>query len=150
MHVRVSEIMTRDVVTLKPEHSLAEAARLLLDSGVSGAPVVEGERVVGMLSEKDLLATRITPRPPRYLELLGGIIFLDDVGRFQSQLEKTAAVTVEQVMTRDVATVEADAPIEEAAGIIVRRGVNRVPVVENGRLVGIVTRSDVLRGTLGQ
>jgi len=81
---------------------------------------------------------------------LGGIIFLDDVGRFQSQLEKTAAVTVEQVMTRDVATVEADAPIEEAAGIIVRRGVNRVPVVENGRLVGIVTRSDVLRGTLGQ
>jgi len=50
--VRVSEIMTRDVVTLKPEHSLAEAARLLLDSGVSGAPVVEGERVVGMLSER--------------------------------------------------------------------------------------------------
>lgn len=148
--MKVSEVMTRDVFTLRPDQTLDEAARILVEQGISGAPVVQGEEVVGIFSERDLLAARTPPKPPRYLELLGGIVFLDDVMEFQRQLEKTVATRVEQLMTRDVATVEADAPLEEAAQIILERGVNRIPVLEGGRLVGIVTRSDVLRGTVGR
>lgn len=148
--MKVSEVMTQDVITLNPEQTLDEAARILVERGISGAPVVQGEKVVGILSERDLLAARTSPKPPRYLELLGGIVFLDDVREFQRQLEKTIATRVEQVMTRDVATVEAHAPLEEAVQIILDRGVNRLPVLEEGRLVGILTRNDALRGTVGR
>jgi len=150
MTMKVSEIMTRDVVTLRPDQTLEDAAKLLMETGVSGVPVVQDEKVVGMLSERDLLETRTTPRPPRYMELLGGIIYLDDVKEFQEQLQKTIATKVEQVMSRNVAAVKADSSVAEAAKIILERGVNRVPVIEDGQLVGIVTRSDVLRGTIGQ
>lgn len=148
--MKVSDVMNRDVITLRPEQTLEEAARILVEKGISGVPVVREEKVVGILSERDLLEARTSPRPPRYLELLGGIIYLDNVREFQDQLKKTVATKVEQVMTKDVATVTADAPLEEAAKIILERGVNRVPVLEDSRLVGIVTRSDVLRGTMGR
>ncbi len=147
--MKVSQVMIRDVITLKPEQTLEEAARTLIEQGISGVPVVQEEKVVGILSERDLLAARTSPSPPRYLELLGGIIYLDDVRDYQKQLKKMVATRVEQVMTKDVATVTADAPLEEAAKIILERGVNRVPVLEEGRLVGIVTRSDILRGSIG-
>jgi CBS domain-containing protein len=148
--MKVSEVMTRDVLALSPDQTLEEAAKLLVERGVSGAPVVKDGVVVGMLSERDLLDTQTDPRPPRYLELLGGIIYFDDVGEFKRQLARTVATKVEQVMTKDVAVVKADSPLEDAAKIILDRRVNRVPVVEDGQLVGIVTRSDVLRGTMGQ
>lgn len=147
--MKVSQVMIRDVITLKPEQTLEEAARILIEQGISGVPVVQEEKVVGIISERDLLAARTSPSPPRYLELLGGIIYLDDVREYQQQLKKMVATRVEQVMTKDVATVTADAPLEEAAKIILERGVNRVPVLEEGRLVGIVTRSDILRGSIG-
>ena len=97
--MKVSEVMTRDVFTLRPDQTLDEAARILVEQGISGAPVVQGEEVVGILSERDLLAARTPPKPPRYLELLGGIVFLDDVMEFQRQLEDRAT-RVEQLMTR--------------------------------------------------
>ena len=148
--MKVSDVMTKEVLAFSPDQTLEEAARMLVERGVSGAPVLKDDAVVGMLSERDLLDTRSDPKPPRYLELLGGIIYLDDVREFKRQLAKTVATKVEQVMTRDVAVIKADAPLEDAAKIILQRRVNRIPVVEDGRLVGIITRSDVLRGTLGQ
>lgn len=146
--MKVSEVMSGDVFTLSPGQTLEEAARLLMKRGVSGVPVVENKKVIGMLSERDLLETRTIPHPPRYLELLGGIIYLDNPREFQRQLEKTVATKVEQVMTREVFTLDVDASLEEAARIILDHGVNRIPILENGRLAGIVTRSDILRGAV--
>jgi len=148
--MKVSDVMTRDVVTLTPEQTLEEAAKLLIQQGVSGVPVVKGSTVVGMLSERDILDTRTSPRPPRYLELLGGIIYLDNVEEFQHKLQKTVATRVEQIMTREVVTVDKDAPLEEAVRLILDNRVNRIPVLEDGHLVGIITRTDVLRGAVEQ
>ena len=150
MQMKVSQVMTGEVATLSPEQTLEEAAKFLLEHKVSGVPVVKDSSVVGMLSEKDLLSLHLEPRPPRYLELLGGIIYLDDVREFQEQLAKTAATRVEEVMTQEVVTVDANASLEEAARLILERGINRIPVLEGGHLVGIVTRSDVLRGSVEQ
>lgn len=148
--MKVSDVMTREVATLAPEQTLEEAAQVLIKRGVSGVPVVNGGKVVGMLSERDLLETKVVPTPPRYLELLGGIIYLDDVGEFQRRLKKTVAVRVEEIMTRDVISLQADAPLEDAIRLVLEQGINRIPVLEDGRLVGIVTRNDILRGTVGQ
>lgn len=147
--MKVSEIMTTDVVTLTPDQTLEQAARMLVENKISGAPVVEGEKVVGMISERDLLRTQSVPRPPRYLELLGGIIFLDNVDEFKRQLELATAATVKEVMTRKVHSVTPDAPLLEAINLIVEHQINRVPVVNTeGKLVGIITRSDALRGAM--
>lgn len=148
--MKITDVMTKDVITLRPDQTLEEAAKVLVARGISGVPVVLDDKVVGILSERDLLEARTAPKPPRYLELLGGVIFIDDVRKYQTQLKKIIATRVEQVMTKDVATIEVDAPLEEAAKIILSRGINRVPVLEEGRLVGIVTRSDILRGTVDQ
>lgn len=148
--MKVSDVMTKDVYTLSPDQTLAEAAKLLLDKDVGGVPVTREKRVVGMLSERDLLDARLNPRPPRYLELLGGIIYLDNVSEYQSQLKKTVATKVEQVMTKDVISVDINTPVVEAARLIRDHGINRIPVLDGERLVGIVTRHDVLQGMVRQ
>jgi|SRR5690554_1746319 len=148
--MKVSDVMTKDVYTLSPDQTLAEAAKLLLDKDVGGVPVTREKRVVGMLSERDLLDARLNPRPPRYLELLGGIIYLDNVSEYQSQLKKTVATKVEQVMTKNVISVDINTPVVEAARLIRDHGINRIPVLDGERLVGIVTRHDVLQGMVRQ
>lgn len=149
--MKVADVMIRDVITLEPEQNLEEAAKILMEEDVSGAPVVREGKVVGVLSERDLLSTRTDPRPPRYLELLGGIIFLDNVREFQRQLQRAVATKVEEIMTTDVVVVHPDSSLEEAAQVIMDHRVNRLPVVdEEGMLVGIVTRNDVLRGLMDQ
>lgn len=148
--MKVSDVMTKNVYTLSPDQTLAEAAKLLLDKDVGGVPVTREKRVVGMLSERDLLDARLNPRPPRYLELLGGIIYLDNVSEYQSQLKKTVATKVEQVMTKDVISVDINTPVVEAARLIRDHGINRIPVLDGERLVGIVTRHDVLQGMVRQ
>lgn len=149
--MKVADIMTRDVVTLEPEQNLEEAARILMEEAISGAPVVKEGKVIGMLSERDLLSTRTDPRPPRYLELLGGIIFLDNVKEFQNQLKRATATKVEELMTSEVVVTYPESSLDEAAQTIIDQRVNRLPVVDDeGILIGIVTRNDVLRGILEQ
>ena len=81
---------------------------------------------------------------PHYIELFGGVVFLEPLRRFESRLRKAAASTVADLMTAEPVTVAPDADVSEAGRLIVHRGHNRLPVVEHGRLVGVVTRVDVL------
>jgi CBS domain-containing protein len=141
--LHVTDVMTHFVVTLRPDDTIATAARRLLSNGISGAPVVEDGRVVGVVSELDLLDAYASPlgratafAPPHPLiRLLRG-----DVSR------DAAGITVSSVMTRRVVAIAPDATIVEAAALIDRHGVRRLPVIdEEGRLAGIVARSDLVR-----
>ncbi len=147
--MKVSDVMVREVITLKPEQTLEEAAKVLNQENIGGAPVVKDGKVVGILSERDLLRTKTTPRPPRYLELLGGIIYLENVREFERQLAKAIATRVEELMTAKVVTISPDSTLTQAAQMIMDHQVNRLPVVDGeGNLLGIVTRNDVLRGLM--
>ncbi|HEX6261628.1 MAG TPA: CBS domain-containing protein [Actinomycetota bacterium] len=131
MHVK--DVMTTPVVTLRPETPIKEAAALLVRHGVSGAPVVdEHEQLVGIVSESDLMALETTPDP-----------------RSRIRLPRWRRVRVprrvEQVMTRDVVTLPERADVADAARLMLERRVKRIPVVAEGRVVGIVSRRDVLR-----
>lgn len=147
--MKVSDVMVKKVITLEPEQTLEEAAKVLSQENIGGAPVVKEGKVVGILSERDLLSTKTTPRPPRYLELLGGIIYLENVREFERQLAKAVATRVEEIMTADVVTIGPDSTLTQAAQMIMDHRVNRLPVVDGeGKLVGIVTRNDVLQGLM--
>jgi CBS domain-containing protein len=137
--MRVQDVMTTDVTTVTPETPLKDAARLLLQRGVSGLPVVRGDAVVGVLSEADLLALeRGEPRSPKHRFRL--------MREREREISHGVASTVGEAMTSPPITVRPVWTVAGAASLMLDRGINRLPVVDMaGRLVGIVTRADVVR-----
>jgi CBS domain-containing protein len=143
----VREIMDADPVTVRPEDDIETVLRLLRRNELPGVPVVnEGGRCVGIVTESDLVLSdeQGDLHLPHYIELFGGVIYLEPLQRFNDRLKKAFASRVREMMTEDPVTVDADAPIEDAAHLIATRKHNRLPVVEHGRLIGVVTRLDVL------
>jgi CBS-domain-containing membrane protein len=139
--VKISEIMTRNVVTVRPTASIRDAARALVEHAVSGLPVVD-ERggVVGVLSEGDLIVRqKPRERTPWWR------VFFDDGERLAREYQKAEGTTVAEVMTRSVISIAPDMPIESAAVILDERRIRRLPVIADGRLVGIVSRGDLVK-----
>ena len=141
--------MTPDPVTVTRETGVEELVRLLGEKDLPGVPVVdELGGCVGIVTESDLVITDEEGEDlhiPHYVELFGGLIPLEPLRKFEERLKKAAAATVGDMMTAPAVTVEADDPVRKAARLIAESGHNRLPVEEEGRLVGIVTRADVLR-----
>ena len=147
MALTVRDIMDAEPVTVRPADDVETVVRLLRRHELPGVPVVnEGGRCVGIVTEADLVIADEEGdlHLPHYIELFGGIVFLEPLRRYESRLKKAFASTVEDLMTRDPVTIEPSASVSQAGRLIVHRGHNRLPVVEHGRLVGVVTRVDVL------
>ena len=145
--MKASDVMTRNVLTVGPESSVAQAIRLMLDNNISGLPVLAADRkVVGILTEGDLLRrgeTGTERHRPRWLEILMG------PGRAAGEYVRTHGRKVADIMSTDVVSVAGDTPLDEVVGLMERRRIKRVPVVEGEALVGIVSRADLLRSLLG-
>jgi CBS domain-containing protein len=147
MALTVRDIMQPDPVTVSATDDVETVVRLLRRHELPGVPVVnEGGRCVGIVTEADLVLADEEGdlHIPHYIELFGGVVFLEPLRRFEGRLKKAFASTVADLMTEDPVTIDPGASVAEAGRLIVRRGHNRLPVVEHGRLVGVVTRVDVL------
>lgn len=144
------EIMSSNVITVTRETTVSEVAKLLVEHKVSGLPVVDEEsRVIGMVSEGDLIHQDKKLHTPAFLEILGGIIYLENPQRVAQDLQKMTASKVAEIMTPKVYTVKEDTTVESIATIMVERQVNRIPVVDTGgRLVGIVSRQDLVKAMI--
>jgi CBS domain-containing protein/mannitol/fructose-specific phosphotransferase system IIA component (Ntr-type) len=133
----VRDIMTVRPLTVRGDAPLREAAQRMVRSGVGGLPVVEeGERLVGMLSERELMRHLLSS----YLQ--GG-------GSRSLPAPPTARRTVRDVMTRQVLCVSPEQPLAEVASLMTNKDIDRVPVVKEGRLVGLLTRGDIVRKLIG-
>lgn len=142
----VRDIMTPDPITVESALGVTEAARLMVDQGVGAMPVVDGGKLVGLVTEGDLIMKDIRLEYPTYIHLLDGfIMYPPSTTRFEHELKKAVAATVGDVMTAEPFTVQADASVEDVATLLVDRDVSRLPVLDGDELVGIVTKSDVLR-----
>lgn len=140
------DIMTRDVLVAGPEEKVEKVAALLLDNKISGVPVVDAEkRVLGIITEKDLMIKAKEMKIPFYITLFDSIIFLENPIRFNNELKKYAAYRVKDAMTTKVMVVEEDTPVDEIIAIMQHKKINRVPVVRHGKLVGIISRNDILK-----
>jgi CBS domain-containing protein len=143
----VSEIMDREPETVTPDTSVEEVVRLLRDNELPGVPVVDADGTcVGIVTEADLVLPddQGDLHIPHYVNLFGGTVFLEPLSRFEQRLRKAFASNAGDMMTSDPDTVGPDTTVREAARLIHESGHNRLPVVEDGRLVGVVTRVDVL------
>jgi CBS domain-containing protein len=147
MAVSVREIMDPDPVTVASGTPVEEVIRLLGERELPGLPVVETDgRCVGIVTEGDLVIAdeQGDLHLPHYIQLFGGIVFLEPLRHFEDRLRKAFASKVEDMMTRDPTVVGPETSVREAAAIVSESGHNRLPVVEEGRLVGVVSRADVL------
>ncbi|MGD8267829.1 MAG: CBS domain-containing protein [Desulfobacterales bacterium] len=142
----VRDIMTTEVITIGPETEIVHAARLLIDNKVNGLPVVDArQQVVGIVCQSDLIAQQKRVRVPSLFTFLDGYITLASAKQFEREVEKIAASKVKQAMTSEPTCVSPDTAIEEAATLMVEKNYHTLPVVDNGRLVGIVGKEDLLR-----
>jgi len=142
----VSEIMTPDPVTVTPETGVTEAAKLMVDKRIGALPVIDGGRLVGLVTEGDLIHQDVKLEFPTYIQLLDGFIMYPPAQtKFENELKKAVAATVGEVMTPEPITVQADSSIEDVATLLVERDVSRIPVLDGDTLVGIVTKGDVVR-----
>jgi CBS domain-containing protein len=147
MPLTVADIMETDVPTVTPEDTVESVLRLMHEHELPGVPVVNsGGRCVGIITEADLVMTgeNADLHLPHYFELFGGLVFLESMDHFEEKLRKATAALARDLMTEDPITIEPSASVHEAARTISRSKHNRLPVVEHGRLVGVVTRVDVL------
>ena len=139
--------METDPASVTVADSVEQVLHVMRDNDLPGVPVVnEGGRCVGIITESDLVLTDENDdfHMPHYFQLFGGIVFLESVSHFEERVRKAFAATAEDMMTPDPVTIGPEATVREAARVIARRKHNRLPVVEHGRLVGVVTRVDVL------
>src|SRR5690606_20812282 len=137
------DLMQRNVKTVSPDATVREVAEILAQEDYTGLPVVDEEgRLVGIVTEAELRVGAKTLKLPTVFPFLGGVIFLESPRKFEEQLRKATGTKVSEILTRDVVTVTEDTPLHELAAIMVEKKVKRLPVVDGGRLVGIVTRDD--------
>jgi CBS domain-containing protein len=139
--------MTADPVTVAPDASVEEVVRLMREHELPGLPVVDADgALLGIVTESDLVIADDEGdlHIPHYVELFGGMVFLEPLREFESRLKKASAASARDMMTADPVTVEADDPVRKAARLIADSGHNRLPVVDGGRVVGVITRVDVL------
>ncbi|OFW52362.1 MAG: hypothetical protein A2163_09250 [Actinobacteria bacterium RBG_13_35_12] len=139
-------IMVKKVITINRNASVGKLSELLLKNKISGVPVVDDNgKMVGIATEGDLIVKDADLHFPRYFKLLDSIIYLESLNKFKRNLTKYLGTKVEDVMTSKVWAVSEDTPVSEVANIMIRKNVNRVPVLDDGNLVGIITRADVVK-----
>jgi CBS domain-containing protein len=147
MPLTVRDIMLTDVPAVYEWDPVESVLTVLRANELPGVPVInEGGRCVGIITEADLVLSEegADLHLPHYFQLFGGVVFLEPMKHFEERLRKAFASTAADMMTEDPVTIEPSASVAEAARLIARKRHNRLPVVEHGRLVGVVTRVDVL------
>ena len=141
--MRARDVMRAEVVSVAPATPVTEVARLLVDRNISAVPVVDSAgRLLGLISEGDLLRrveTGTARRRKRWLEL-----FVQD-WQLASEYLRSHGRTAEEVMTTELVAAAPEAPLAEVVDLMERHGVKRIPIVEDGRLVGLITRADLVR-----
>ena len=140
--MNASDVMTRNILSVRPDAVIAEAIRLMLDNRISGLPVIdEGGQLVGILTEGDLLRrgeTASDRHRPRWLEILMG------PGRLAEEYVRTHGRRIAEVMTREVICCRPETTLEEARGAMKNRRIRHLPVVDGGKTVAVLSIRDLL------
>ena len=140
------DVMSTEIVTVLPQTPIAEAAKLLIENHFNGLPVVDkGGRLTGIICQDDLIFQQKKIPLPSFFTVLDGLIPLSSKKSIEKEVRKIAAVTVENAMTSDPVTIGLEAGIEDIASLMIKHGIHTLPVLDQGTLVGIIGKEDILR-----
>ncbi|WP_373601297.1 CBS domain-containing protein [Paraclostridium bifermentans] len=144
---KAKDIMTTNVKVAKESDTIQDIAQTLITEKIGGVPVVdEDNRVVGIISETDIMKKEKYVNPPEYITFLQGFIYLNDFKKVEQDIKDVAATQVKDLMSKDVIKVNEDDTFDDVANIMIKKSVNRVPVVDqNGKIKGIICRYDIIK-----
>lgn len=143
--LKAKDIMTADVVSVKPETTVEELARLLIEHKISGAPVVDDEnQLVGIVTEHDLIKKNARLHIPTIIRLFDAYFLLDS-DKMEDDIKKMVAGTVEEICNKKVVSLTEESTLEEIATIMAEKNIHLLPVLRDGEVVGIVGKADVVK-----
>lgn len=149
--MKVAELMTQPVITVQDTASVETVAQTILDNNIAGVPVVSiSGRLVGIITEGDLVVQNANVHFPTFLQILDARIYLTNTRRFEEELRRALGTVAADIMTRDVLTTRPDDDISTAATIMADNRVNLLPVLQDHQLVGVISRRDIIRHILAQ
>jgi CBS-domain-containing membrane protein len=144
--IKAKDIMTKDVIKVFPETEITQAAKIMLELHFNGLPVIDQDgRLVGIICQEDLVVQQTKLPLPSLFTFFDSLIALSSYKKMDKEVEKMTAMTVAQAMTPDPMTVEPETELEEIATMMVNHNVHTLPVLDRGKLVGIIGKADVLR-----
>lgn len=143
----VRDVMLENPVTVSPEMLLRDLVDLFVGENLQGVPVVKDGKLVGIVTEGDLILQEVEGdiEVPHFVPFLDGAIFFNNTDQFDEQMKKAFAATAADLMTDEVRTIGPGDTIHEAARRMARHEVSRLPVVDDGRVVGMISRSHIVR-----
>jgi CBS-domain-containing membrane protein len=148
--LKAKDIMTRDVITVKPTTSIEDLARLLMKHQINGTPVVDDNgNLKGVVTENDLISKNSRLHIPTIFRLFDAFIPLG-ASRLEVEIKKMAAFAVGDICTRDMITVDDETSVEEIATIMTEKKIHLLPVLKEGKLIGIIGKKDLIRGMAGE
>ncbi len=140
------EIMTTDIVTVKKETSIRELAELFTTRRIGSIPVVDEDgNLIGIVSESDLIEQDKNFHIPTVISLFDWIIYLESEKKFEKELKKMTGQTVGDIYTEDVETISPDTPINDIADMMSNQKIHSLPVVDGKKILGVVSRIDLIR-----
>ncbi len=153
MNTQSPETTARDVMniapTVTPSTSIKELAKMLLNTGLDGACVVEKERLVGVVTAMDLIFQKKRVHLPSFFTFLDALIPLESPSRLEEELRKLAGSTVADIMTTSIRTVSSHTPLDEVAQLMVEHHLTILPVIDGPRLLGMVDKPTMIRVAVG-
>jgi CBS domain-containing protein len=145
------DIMTKEVVAVQPETSLEELSALLVKSGISGAPVVDAKgALVGVVTENDLIERNKRLHIPTVVSFLDAAIYLESSKRFAEEVRRVTATKVGDICSRKVISITPDTTLTDIATVMSEKKVHLLPVVLDGKVIGVVGKRDVVRAVAQQ
>jgi CBS domain-containing protein len=144
--MNVADIMTREVVYVTPTTPVSQVAKLLVEYSISGVPVLENDKLVGIVTEEDLVMRDAIIDMPHFFGVFDSVFYLAGKHEFDEEMQKVLATEARDLMTSNVVSIKEDASVQALATLMIKKEINPVPVVNSkGAIVGIVSRSDLVR-----
>lgn len=148
--LKAKEFMTHDVITIRPDATVEELARLLIDHRFSGVPVVDdNNNLIGIVTEHDLISKNKRLHIPTIIRLFDAYILLGS-GKMEEEIKKMAATTVDDICTKDVVSITEETTLEEVATIVSEKSIHLLPVLRDKAVVGIVGKVDIVGAMTGE
>jgi len=148
--MKAKDVMTKDVITVRRETTVRDLAVLFSERHISSVPVVdEAGNLIGIVSESDLVEQDKNLHIPTVVSIFDWVIYLESGKRFEKELQKMTGQTVGDIYSEEVFSVSPEATVSEVADIMSRQRVHAVPVLEGGRVVGIIGRIDLIKTMIG-
>jgi len=149
--LKAKDVMTRNVIVVAEGMSVEELGRLFIEKKISGAPVADSKgALIGIVTENDLIRKNTRLHIPTVLRIFDAIIPLGKPDSVEEEIRRMSASTVGEICTKEMLSVSPDASIQDVSSIMFEKGVHLVPVLEAGKVVGIIGKIDIIRGMTGE